>query len=76
MGVCYNVDPQKQVSDLSVRGRPTVLTHLGAITSKIAKSLGGFGGGHPLASGARIPAHTVDAFLKALDDQIEIQPNI
>ena len=66
IGICYNTDPQEQISDLSIRGRTSLKMDLGTITSQLAKRLGGFGGGHPRASGARIPTSRLTEFIYAL----------
>lgn len=68
IGVSYETNRQKQISDLSVRGKTSLKVDLGKITSQLAKRLGGFGGGHPKASGARIPASKLMEFIHALSD--------
>jgi len=70
VSVSYNHDPNKLHSDLSIRGKSHMLIDLGMLTSNIAKKLGGFGGGHALASGARVPSDKVIDFIKSLDSQI------
>ncbi len=70
VSISYNHDLNKTYSDLSIRGKSNMFLDLGALTSIIAKNLGGFGGGHALASGARIPSDKVIDFIKTLDSQI------
>lgn len=50
---------------LSFRG-----INFGKIMYKVAKRVGGRGGGHPLASGAYIPKEKKDEFLKILDQHL------
>jgi single-stranded DNA-specific DHH superfamily exonuclease len=66
IGICHSTNAQKQISDLSIRGRTGVKINLGKTTSQLAKRLGGFGGGHPRASGARIPTLRLMEFINAL----------
>ncbi|MCW4041052.1 MAG: DHH family phosphoesterase [Candidatus Bathyarchaeota archaeon] len=70
VSISYNHDPNKAHSDLSIRGKSHMQIDLGTLTSVIAKQLGGFGGGHALASGARVPSDKVMDFIKSLDSHI------
>jgi nanoRNase/pAp phosphatase (c-di-AMP/oligoRNAs hydrolase) len=54
--------------DLSIRGRKESKINLGIETSKLANELGGFGGGHMKASGARIPAIKLREFIQKLSN--------
>jgi oligoribonuclease NrnB/cAMP/cGMP phosphodiesterase (DHH superfamily) len=69
IGICYETHSEKQISDLSIRSRTSLKIHLGKITTRLAKKLGGFGGGHPNASGARIPTSTLLEFIKTLSNE-------
>jgi len=71
IGIGYNTDQQNQTSDLSIRGRSGLEIDLGRATSQLAEMLGGFGGGHSRASGARIPTPNVKKFIRGLAHQIE-----
>jgi hypothetical protein len=71
IGIGYTIDKQKQTSDLSIRGKPDLEIDLGSATSKLAQMLGGFGGGHPRASGARIPTSNLTKFIQSLSHQIK-----
>lgn len=71
VGISYNTDPQRQFSDISLRGRSDLKIDLGKITSILAEKSGGFGGGHSKASGARIPALNLKEFIYALADHIK-----
>ncbi len=44
--------------------------HLGKIASEIAESLGGRGGGHPMAAGMRIPAHRIERVVKKIEGAV------
>ena len=48
---------------------PDLKIDLGNITSKLARMLGGFGGGHSKACGARIPASKITEFIRDLSHQ-------
>lgn len=69
IGIGYHTNQQKQTSDLSIRGRSNLTINLGRVTSQLAEKLGGFGGGHPRASGARIPTSALKKFIQALVHQ-------
>jgi RecJ-like exonuclease len=45
--------------------------HFGNITRKIAKSVGGYGGGHSVACGANIPLNKKDDFLMKLNNTLK-----
>jgi hypothetical protein len=66
IGIGYKTDKQEQISDLSIRGKPDLKIDLGNTTSKLAQMLGGFGGGHSKACGARIPASKLTEFIRDL----------
>jgi single-stranded DNA-specific DHH superfamily exonuclease len=70
IGVSYHVDQKRQVVDLSIRGREGVEVDLGRVTAQLASGFGGFGGGHPKACGARIPASRFTDFLHALAQHV------
>lgn len=72
VSVSYNHDPNKAHADISIRGKPHMRIDLGMLTSLIAKQLGGFGGGHALASGARVPSDKVMDFINTLDSRITL----
>jgi RecJ-like exonuclease len=56
---------------LSIRAHPRFGGNLGQLVGQAAKDVGGFGGGHPRASGAQIPADRLGAFLARLDEQVQ-----
>jgi RecJ-like exonuclease len=66
IGVGFRSDPRTQVTDLSIRGSANLTLDLGAVTVHLATRLGGFGGGHAKASGARIPTARLMEFIDAL----------
>jgi RecJ-like exonuclease len=69
IGICYDTNSQKQISDVSLRCKAGMKLNLGIITSQVAKRFGGFGGGHPRASGARIPTPALVDFIRAIHDR-------
>lgn len=71
VGIGYNTNEQTQISDLSIRGADRVRVNLGKKTAKLARNFGGTGGGHPKASGARIPALRLMEFLQILSNQVK-----
>lgn len=71
IGVCYKIDLKKKIADISLRGQSDLKIDLGKITSQVSKRLGGFGGGHPKASGARIPSATLMEFIYAINDHVK-----
>ncbi len=74
IGVSYHLDETRRLADLSLRGRDGVAVDLGQITAQLASAMGGFGGGHPLASGARLPAARLPDFLHALVHHVAESP--
>ncbi|MCS7116193.1 MAG: DHHA1 domain-containing protein [Nitrososphaerota archaeon] len=70
IGVVYRVFKDRGVFEVSLRGSSECRHHLGMIASRIANKLGGFGGGHPRASGAQIPLEKLNDFLQLLDQEL------
>lgn len=66
VAVCLQNGPDN-MTNLSIRGSPQLITHLGAITKRLATKYGGFGGGHKKASGARILKINVKKFINDLE---------
>ncbi|MBL7080241.1 hypothetical protein ISS39_07955 [Candidatus Bathyarchaeota archaeon] len=65
VGLCYKL--KGDLANISLRSRRGLPYHLGEITRRVAKGLGGFGGGHKRASGASIPGESLEKFLGELD---------
>jgi len=59
---------RKDIYDLTIRGRN--LVNLLDFVPKIAKKMGGSGGGHPNACGCRIPKEKLEKFLQILDSTL------
>ena len=53
-------------SEVSMRGHYKDRHHLGEIASKIARKLGGAGGGHAKAAGIRVPMSRIPEFIQLL----------
>ncbi len=69
VGVSCEFRSHKQVYDISIRRRNGDVD-LNTILRRVAPIHGGTGGGHPFASGARIPGKELEAFLYDLDEAI------
>ncbi|MDQ1279942.1 MAG: hypothetical protein QG670_1204 [Thermoproteota archaeon] len=67
IGVGYDNNKQKQITDLSIRGAANLKTDLGKKAAKLAKKFSGTGGGHRKSSGARIPTSKLLEFIRALN---------
>ena len=55
---------------ISIRGSKDCKVHLGKLVNDIATEMGGSGGGHEKASGAVVPRHKLDEFIKSIDRHI------
>jgi nanoRNase/pAp phosphatase (c-di-AMP/oligoRNAs hydrolase) len=69
IGIGYITNEQKQITDLAIRGAATSRTNLGKKASRLAKRLGGTGGGHKKSSGARIPTSKLMEFIRAFSNK-------
>jgi len=67
VGVAYALKDNSSFAELSLRASQDYPYDLGLITQRLASKLGGFGGGHPKASGAMIPKESLQQFLQELD---------
>ena len=65
VGVALRKEPNN-FSEVSMRGHYNDKHHLGEIANRVAKKLGGAGGGHAKASGIRIPTPKIPEFLELL----------
>jgi nanoRNase/pAp phosphatase (c-di-AMP/oligoRNAs hydrolase) len=68
IGVSYDTNEETQITDLSIRGSSSLKTDLGKKVSKIVRMVGGTGGGHRKASGARIQTSKLMEFIRALSE--------
>ena len=68
VGVAYRIKSNSPYVEISLRASSAYPKDLGSITQRLASELGGFGGGHSKASGARIPKESLQRFLQALED--------
>lgn len=55
--------------DITIRGRGSI--PLNTLAERSAEAVGGSGGGHPQAAGAKIPLGSLDTFLKQLNKNIK-----
>ena len=58
--------------EMSIRASSKCKSHLGELIGQLTTEIGGFGGGHPRASGAQIPSNKIKQFLEKLDQKLEI----
>ncbi len=65
VGIAAKYRERKRVYDLSIRSRGEI--DVNRLLRSVAPGLGGSGGGHPLAAGARIPENSLNTFLKDFD---------
>ena len=67
------IQHHRGVYNLSIRARKGI--NLNKILRKISPRLGGTGGGHPEAAGARIPVNKLWDFLRQLDNELSFVMN-
>lgn len=72
VGVALRRDPKNGLSEVSMRAHFKDKHHLGGIAGRIAKKLGGAGGGHAKASGLRIPTLRIPQFLELLKQELDL----
>ena len=70
IGIAIFHKKSRNICDMTIRGRK--LVDLRTIVPKIAQEMGGSGGGHANACGARIPLEKEAQFLKILDNTLNI----
>ena len=68
VGLAYKLKTNSPYIELSLRASSHYSKDLGSITQRLASEVGGFGGGHSKASGARIPRESLQRFLQALEE--------
>jgi len=68
VGIAINIENNKV--DMSIRTSSNKV-NLNLITKKVAKKFNGSGGGHPTATGARIPKINLEEFLEEFNKEIE-----
>jgi len=69
VGLCYHEKTGGNVN-ISIRSKRGLDFHLGDMTRSIASRHAGFGGGHKRASGASLPAASLQGFIDDLDDKL------
>lgn len=57
--------------EASLRATSACTTHVGKLVSSSAAKVGGFGGGHPRAAGAKFPKDKLDTFMRLIDAGLE-----
>jgi RecJ-like exonuclease len=69
VGLCYKQKNSDMVN-VSIRSKRGFTYHLGHITRRLAREMGGYGGGHKRASGASLPLLSIEEFIKELEKEI------
>ena len=72
VGVSYRLVKDEDIYEISLRGAYTSKYDLGRIVTKVTAMIGGVGGGHKKASGARIPKKFLNDFLDMIELQIDM----
>ena len=73
VGIAYKLKKIECVYEASLRGTGESKKHLGKVVGKVAKIVGGSGGGHPNASGIRFPKNRLTEFLRLVEEELEDQ---
>jgi len=73
VGLSYKCISEKNVCDVSIRGAGNLRLDLGKLASRISEKRGGFGGGHPKASGARVPYTEIQSFVQEFAENVNSQ---
>jgi RecJ-like exonuclease len=73
VGIAIDIENNK--ADMSIRTSSDKI-NLNLITKKVANKFNGSGGGHPNATGAKIPKINLEEFLKEFNEEIEKQLKI
>ncbi len=71
VGVAYHLIKEEDVCEISLRGSYDLKVDLGRLVSQVTGMIGGSGGGHKKASGARIPRQVLKEFLDLIEFQID-----
>lgn len=71
IGIAYRLVKDEDLYEVSLRGSYDSKFNLGQIISQVTGMIGGSGGGHKKASGARIPRQTLKDFLDLVEFQID-----
>ena len=71
--VGISIHSVREFLDITARSRSSgTVIKLNQVMEKAAEKVGGLGGGHPHAAGARIPSDSLDEFLKEVDKLIKL----
>ena len=69
IGICFK-KLRDGTTNISVRGKRGLRLNLGEATKRLAGQLGGFGGGHKNASGAKLPHTNLKKFICDLEKEL------
>ncbi len=71
VGIAYRLLEDEDLYEVSLRSSDESTLNLGRIVTQVTEMLGGSGGGHKKASGARIPRKLIKDFLDLMEFQID-----
>ncbi|MFQ6135377.1 MAG: DHHA1 domain-containing protein, partial [Nitrososphaerales archaeon] len=71
VGIAYRLIKDEDMYEVSLRGSYDSKVDLGRIVSQVTEMIGGSGGGHKKACGARIPRQVLKDFLDLVEFQID-----
>ena len=72
IGVSYHLIEDEDLCEVSLRGSYDSKFDLGKIVTQVTEMVGGIGGGHKKASGARIPSKSLNDFLDMIELKIDM----
>jgi len=72
IGVSYHLIGDEDLCEISLRGSYDSKYDLGKIVTQVTEMVGGIGGGHKKASGARIPSKSLNDFLDMVELKIDM----
>lgn len=75
IGVSYKLIKNEDLYEISLRGAYDSIYDLGRIVTQVTAMIGGVGGGHKKAAGARIPKKSLIDFLDMIELQIDMTSN-
>jgi len=72
IGVSYHLIKDEDLCEVSLRGSYDSKYDLGKIVTQVTEMVGGIGGGHKKASGARIPSKSLNDFLDMIELKVDM----
>ena len=72
IGISYRLIKDEDMCEISMRGSYDSKFDLGKIVTQVTEMIGGIGGGHKKASGARIPRKSLNDFLDMIELNLDM----